>query len=103
MRSVDEYKMVLHNSAIVINDCTLNDFPTLIYRFRIYDPVYHKSYLVGIHYDEENRKLYLPRGIDVDFVRHKVESTMEEKFSSIIVHNNPYAYVTNKINMLYSP
>lgn len=103
MRSVDEYKMVLHNSAIVINDCTLNDFPTLIYRFRIYDPVYHKSYLVGIYYDEENRKLYLPRGIDVDFVRHKVESTMEEKFSSIIIHNNPYAYVTDKINMLYSP
>lgn len=103
MRTVDDYKMVLHNSAIVINDCDVTDFPTLLRRFQTYDPIYHKIDLIGVYYDSENRKLYLPRGIDVDFVRRKVESVMEQPFSSTVVHNHPYAYITKKINMKYMP
>ena len=103
MRSVDDYKMVLHNSAIVINDCDIKDFPTLLRRFQIYDPIYHRVDLIGIHYDDVNRKLYLPRGVDVDFIRRKVESNMEKEFSSTIIHNNPFAYVSKKINMKYAP
>lgn len=103
MRSIDDYKMILHNSAIVINNCSPSDFPTLLYKFKIYDPVTHKSNSIGIYYDDVNRKLYLPRGIDVDYVRRKIESTMDEDFSSTIVHNHPYAYVSKKINMKYAP
>lgn len=103
MRTVDEYKMVLHNSAIVINDCTPQDFPTLVHKFSVYDPVCHRSTPLGIHYDQVARKLYLPRGIDVDFVRRKIESTMEEEFTSTVVHNNKYGYVSRKIGMRYLP
>lgn len=100
---IDDYKMVLHNSAIVINDCSPADFPTLSRRFQIYDPVRHRLDPLGVYYDKENRKLYLPRGIDVDFVRRKVSSNMEEEFTSTVVHNNPYSYVSRRINMKMKP
>lgn len=103
MRSIDDYKMVLHNSAIVINDCELSDFPTLLRRFQIYDPIYHHVDLVGVKYDADKKQLYLPRGVDVDFVRRKIESNMCGDFSSTIVHNHKFAYIDKKINMKYMP
>ena len=103
MRMIDDYKMVLHNSAIVINDCSPTDFPTLTRRFQIYDPVRHRLDPLGVYYDQQNRKLYLPRGIDVDFVKRKVSSNMEEEFTSTVVHNNQFGYVSRKIGMRYMP
>lgn len=103
MRMIDDYKMVLHNSAIVINDCSPADFPTLTRRFQIYDPVRHRLDPLGVYYDQQNRKLYLPRGIDVDFVKRKVSSNMEEEFTSTVVHNNQFGYVSRKIGMRYMP
>lgn len=103
MRSVDDYKMILHNSAIVINNCSLSDFPTLIRKFQIYDPICHKVNLIGIQYDSENKRLYLPRGVDVDFIKRKVESASDYKFSSTIIHNHPFAYISKRINMKYAP
>ena len=44
-----EYKIVLHNSAIVINNCTPADFPTLTRRFQVYDPVCHRVNPVGVY------------------------------------------------------
>lgn len=105
MKSIDDYKMVLHNSAIVINDCEPSDYPTLLRNFSVYDPVYHRSTPIGYYYDTKNRKLYLPRGIDTDFVRRKVESNMlnPDDFSSTIVHNFKYKYVTKQIKMKFLP
>ena len=103
MRMVDDYKMVLHNSSIVINNCSPNDFPTLSRRFHVYDPVRHRLDPLGIYYDQANRRLYLPRGIDVDFVKRKVQSAMEDEFTSTVVHNHPYGYVTKKIGMKKRP
>ena len=59
MRMIDDYKMVLHNSAIVINNCSPNDFPTLTRRFNVYDPVRHRLDPLGMRYDKENRRLFL--------------------------------------------
>ena len=98
-------KMILHNSAIEITDCEPTDYPTLLRSFSIYDPLYHKSFPVGYYYDSENRRLFLPRGIDSDYVRRKVESVMDgdERFSSNVVHGHKFEYVTKKIKMKFLP
>lgn len=80
----DNFKVVLTNSAIVINDYTMGDAPSLEYNFKIYDPLIHKSIPIGMYYDEVNRQLYLPRGIDVNYVMRKLESRNRT--------DNPYEY-----------
>ena len=93
MKSIDDYKITLHNSAIVINDCDMTDFPTLMRSFSIYDPLYHRIDHLGIYYDKNNRKLYLPRGIDVDYVKRKVQSNIEDDLTSTVVHNHSYGKI----------
>ena len=61
-------KIDVYNTAIVINDYEPGDYPTLENYFKIRVPVtktYSTYRYFGIHYDEENKKLYLPRGIDI--------------------------------------
>lgn len=61
-------KIDVFNTAIIINDYDFGDYPTLENYFKIKVPV-TKSYWTyryfGLFYDKENRKLYLPRGIDI--------------------------------------
>ena len=104
LKSANECKMVLHNSAIVINDCDPSDFPTLLRQFGIWNKLCHRIEYIGIYYDKEHRRLYLPRGIDVYFVRRKVESTIDDgSFSSSVVHAHQYAKVTKSIRMKMLP
>lgn len=98
-----DYKMVLHNSAIVINNCSPTDFPTLTRRFQVYDPVCHRVNPVGVYYDKDNRKLYLPRGIDVEYVRRKVSSSIDGDCTITVVHSHPYGKMHTNINMKYAP
>lgn len=61
-------KIDVFNTAIVINDYEPDDYPTLQNYFKIRVPVtktYSTYRYFGIYYDEENKKLYLPRGIDI--------------------------------------
>ena len=103
-KSIDDYKMVVHNSSIVINHCKLTDFPTLIRQFGVRDKVCHRVNYIGIHYDPEKQRLFLPRGIDVDYVRRKVESTMDpDEFSSYIARYNHYDKVSKRIKMKMRP
>lgn len=103
-KSIDDYKMVVHNSSIVINHCKLTDFPTLIRQFGVWDKVCHRVNYIGIHYDPEKQRLFLPRGIDVDYVRRKVESTMDpDEFSSYIARYNHYDKVSKRIKMKMLP
>lgn len=58
-------KIVLKHTRIEINNYDLGDSPKLEYFFSIYDPLYHTTYYKGMEYIEEEKKLILPRGIDV--------------------------------------
>ena len=102
MNSLDDYKIVLHNSAIVINNYNLGDCYTLENMFSVWDPVRHRKEYVGIYYDKENKKLYIPRGVDVDYIRRKVQSTMDEELKSTVIHNHKYGY-TKKIGIKFAP
>lgn len=79
-------KIDVFNTAIVINDYDFGDCPTLENYFKIKVPVNRNFFTYkyfGLHYDEENRKLYLPRGIDV----WMVEKIICEEAT---VHTNAY-------------
>jgi hypothetical protein len=104
MKTTDDYKMVLHNSAIVINNCNWEDYPTLTNKFSNWDPLRFKKDYIGIYYDKQSRRLFLPRGIDVDYVKRKISSNMElEEFTSTVVHNYDFAYNQKPIKMKMGP
>lgn len=63
-----EHKIVVRNTCIEVNDYNFGDCTKLENCFRIYDMITHSHYYVGLYYNEELRKLYLPRGIDIWFI-----------------------------------
>ena len=103
MRTIDDYKIVIHNGAIVVNDYDLGDCRTLENQFMIYDKMYHKLFPLAIYYDAQHKRLFLPRGVDVEFVKRKVQSTMETDLKSTIVHSREYKYYNARIDMKLPP
>ena len=63
-------KIIVKHSSIVINNYELGDSPKLENYFSIYDRVYHCNFLKGIEYIEEEKKLILPRGLDIYFLEN---------------------------------
>ena len=102
-KSVDDYKIVLHNSAIIVNDYTWGECITLENYFANWDPVRHTRDYIGIYYDKATRRLFLPRGIDVDLVKRKVQSNMIEPVTTNIIHHYKYAYNSRALKMKLPP
>lgn len=67
-------KIEVRNSCIVINDCEWDDYPKLINQFRLFERITHSYDYIGIYYDQEERKLYLSRGVDIWYVESVVGS-----------------------------
>ena len=72
---MDDHKIVVRNTSIIINDYEIHDCERLENYFRIYKPVTHSYEYIGIYYDQEHKRLYLPRGIDVFFVEKLLNTT----------------------------
>ena len=66
------YKYMLTNSAIIINDYDKGDIPTLEYNFYTWDPITHTKNPLGMFYSRQTRQLFLPRGIDLYFVKNQL-------------------------------
>ena len=91
-------KIQVTNTAVIINDYNLGDCEKLENCFKSWDPVKHSHFTIAMHYDEQNKKLYLPRGIDIWFV----ENLLNEKAHIIV--NGYYKYKTfDDIWMKYKP
>ena len=58
-------KILVCTSKIIVQDYDLGDSPELENNFKVYDPICHKFNTLGMYYDKENHKLYLPRGLDI--------------------------------------
>lgn len=69
------YKIIVKNTCIIITDYTLGDKPRLERMFSIYDVITHRLYSKGMYYDEVNRLLYLPRGIDIWIIEKMFNET----------------------------
>lgn len=63
-------KIVLKHSRIEINNYEFGDAPRLEYLFSVWNPTYHQSFLKAIEYDEENKKLIIPRGFDINYLKN---------------------------------
>ena len=61
-------KIIAYRTHICIFDYNLGDKPVIENTFSIYDMTYHKRFPKGMLYDKANKILYLPRGIDLDFL-----------------------------------
>lgn len=85
------------NTSIIVDDYDMGESEQLEKVFRIFDPIAHKMYYKGFFYDEENRRLYLPAGMDIWFVRR----ALDEKYYSRI-SNEPYQMIDN-ILIKYKP
>ena len=59
------HKIEVKHSSILINDYNMGDCTFLENSFTIYDPITHSRYIYILEYDEDNKILYVPRGIDV--------------------------------------
>ena len=102
LRSLDDYKIVLTNSAIIVNNYNPGDCYTLERNFKIWDMITHSYKILGMYYDSSTKKLYLPRGSDVSYIKMKIQSTMGEELSSTIIRSHKYGY-TVPIGMRYMP
>ena len=68
-------KIVVKNTCVIVNDYSFGDSPKLERFFAIYEPVTHSYRYSGIYYDIDNKKLYLPRGIDIWYVEQLLGCT----------------------------
>ena len=97
-------KITVTNTAIIVNNYEVGDCPNLERNFLIYDPICHKTTPLGMYYDEENKRLYLPRGIDLYYVERIVkESSMDYDVDIGREYPNKYHHIKNKIMMKYAP
>ena len=67
-------KIIVHNSYIVLEDYELNACAALENFFKIYDPVTHQKYYKGVYYDKENKKFYMPRGMDIWYIENLMKT-----------------------------
>ena len=93
----DNNRIKVTNTSIIIDNYELGESEKLEHPFKIFDPVTHKFNTKGIYYDMENKRLYLPSGIDLWFVR----GAINEKYYTRI-DNTPYQPINN-ICMKYKP
>ena len=79
------HKIEIKHSVIKINDYNMGDCEFLENSFMIYDPITHTKYIYALEYDEDNKILYVPRGIDVYL--------LENAFGCVpYMYNSPDSY-----------
>lgn len=85
------------NTAIIVDNYELGESEKLEHSFQVYNPVTHKFDSIGYYYDEENKRMYLPGGMDLWYVR----KCLDEKYFTRI-DPSPYKQ-TKRIGMKYKP
>lgn len=103
MYNNDLPKVVVKHSRIEVNNYDWGDCPKLEYIFSVYDPIRHTSFIKGIEYDEENKRLYLPRGIDMYWVENTFCCTpiVDKKYDNYINSDPvPIKYLTRNERQL---
>ena len=84
-------KIIVRNTSIIINDYNFGDAPKLEHFFAIWEPTYHTNRYVAIHYDTKNKRLYLPRGIDVWYIEQLLDTEAyveKDTYSLFDTHND---------------
>lgn len=85
------HKLIVRNSGIIINDYNRGECPHLEYNFQLQDRVTREIYDKAIYFDDENKRVLLPRGMDIPY--------LEEKFNArayVDKDYNKYDYLDNQ-------
>lgn len=84
-------KIIVKHSRIEINNYEMGDCSKLEYFFTIYDPVTHSYFYKGLEYDEENKILILPRGLDIGWLERALNSdaTLDTKYDEFEYLSEP--------------
>ena len=92
------YKIVVKQTYIIINDYTFGDYPKIENCFRTWDGVTHSLHYKCIEYDDTNKTLTLPRGMDISLLEKVigVKAYYENK-------NSPFRYNNDKTLVRYKP
>ena len=81
-----EPKILVKHTRIEISNYELGDCPKLEYIFSVWDPVTHRSYPKGIEYNADEKKLILPRGMDISWLENhfNAEAVVDRKCDDFI-------------------
>lgn len=89
--------IILRNSCIIINDYNLYDCPELERNFMVYDPMTHAYNKFGMWYDDELKRLYIPRGLDIWKIKQYLKLNVVHK-------EKPNEYLTfDNVMLKYQP
>ena len=86
-------KIEVYNTHIEISDYEFGDCTKLENYFKVYEPVTHSYYYLGIYYDEDTKTLYLPKGIDIWLVEKLLQEDAHVNVNSYYkyeVHDDIY-------------
>lgn len=71
------YKIIAKQTCVEVHNYDLGDKPDLERIFCIYDEIYHKLIPKGFYYNEEERILYLPRGMNISYLEKVFNTPIE--------------------------
>lgn len=83
--------IIVKNSCVVLKDYTLNSCKPLENFFKIYDPITHQYFYKGLFYDNENKILYLPRGIDIWYIENLLQQKakiLKDSYNKFDIYDN---------------
>ena len=93
----DDEKIIVTNSCIIINNYHMGDNKNLEQVFSVFDPLTHKFNFMGLYYDKENSRLYIPSGLDLWKIRQYFNTKYYKRIS-----NHPYKSI-DKLKMKLIP
>lgn len=91
-------QIILKNSCIEITDYKMGDADKLENFFRVYDPLTHRFNVLGMHYDESKHSLFLPRGIDLWYVKKQLDLK-----DHVVGKYNDYQFFNKEAMLKYKP
>lgn len=90
-------KIIVKHTSIIINNYNIGDSIKLENNFTVYDKITHSYFLKGVEYVEDEKKLILPRGIDVFYLENifQCKAVMDTS-------HDPMDFI-DKVNIKYLP
>lgn len=70
-------KLIVKQTCVEVHDYEIGDQPDLENMLSIWDDVYHRLIPKGFDYDDENRILFLPRGMDIGYLERLFNRPIE--------------------------
>jgi len=80
-------KIEVRHTSILIHDYELHDSEVLEKYLSVYDPIRHQLKLRGADWDPETKILYIPRGVDINFLEKTFNVRAEMNYEHDPIEN----------------